>query len=150
ADELRRRGHTALVPPLHDDESIALPFWHQEVESVVAVLERDGANLPLILVGHSGAGALLPEIARRAGRPLADYVFADAGLPLNGQSRLDEMTANSPEFAAQLRADQAAGHRFPEWSADDLRPFIPDDRLRAQMVAELRPRPLAFFEEPIP
>ncbi len=36
------------------------------------------------------------------------------------------------------------------WNAEDWRAVIPDDRLRQRMVAELRPRPLAFFQEPIP
>jgi pimeloyl-ACP methyl ester carboxylesterase len=104
----------------------------------------------MILAGHSGAGALLPAIARRAGRPVAGFVFVDAGLPLDGKTRLEEMGESSPEFAERFRAHTEAGGKFPEWSDEDLRPYIPDDHLRRLMVGELHPRPLDFFDEPIP
>jgi len=150
ADELRTRGHDAIVPTLHDAEDSDAPFWKQEVESVVPLLQRAGATIPMILVGHSGAGAFLPIVAQFTGRPVAAYLFVDAVLPLGGTSRLDEMTASAPELAAQLRRHLQTGGRYPEWTDEALLTQIPDDRLRRQMMGEIRPRPLAFFEEPIP
>jgi len=104
----------------------------------------------LVLVGHSGAGPLLPAIGQSCGYRVGAYIFVDAALPLDGKSRLDGMEADDPGFAAHLRGCLAAGGRFPTWNAEDWRAVIPDDRLRQRMVAELRPRPLAFFQEPIP
>ncbi len=43
-----------------------------------------------------------------------------------------------------------AGGRFPNWNDATLRPLIPDPERRRRMLAELHPRPLAFFEEAIP
>jgi hypothetical protein len=36
------------------------------------------------------------------------------------------------------------------WAEDSLRPLIPNDTMRKQFVSELRPMPLAVYEEPIP
>ena len=149
AERLRESGIEALTPELRDAVGSDAPYWRQHAESVGYALRTVPPDRPLTLVGHSGAGSLLPAIRQAAGRPVAGYIFVDAGLPHDGRSRLDEMHAESPEYAAELRAHIAAGGRFPEWTDDDLREIIPDDRLRRQMLAELRPRALDFFAEPI-
>jgi hypothetical protein len=38
----------------------------------------------------------------------------------------------------------------PPWGDADLREEIPDARLRASVVAEVRPQPRAFWHEPLP
>ena len=143
SDELRRRGHDTSVPELASPTHA--PFWPQHVDSVVGVL----ADLPtaerVVLVGHSGAGPLLPAIGRAAGGPVAAYIFADAGLPTGGESRM-----NIGGFADYLRDLYSRGERFPNWSEPDLRDIVPDPALRARLIAELRPQPLAFWEEPLP
>lgn len=53
-------------------------------------------------------------------------------------------------FAKQLRELYAAGSRFPNWTDEDLRAAIPDPRARQRLLSELRPQPLAFWEESIP
>jgi hypothetical protein len=105
---------------------------------------------PLILVGHSGAGPLLPVISETISQRVLGYIFVDAGLPHPGKSRLDEIRMGAPDFAAELERDLLAGGRFPKWSDEDLRDIIPDDQTRAGLLAELRPRPLAFFTETLP
>ncbi|HYI14279.1 MAG TPA: hypothetical protein VEX37_02735, partial [Thermomicrobiales bacterium] len=60
--ELRRRGVQAAVPALRDESESDLPYWRQQVESVVTTLRGAPAGQPLVLVGHSGAGALLPAL----------------------------------------------------------------------------------------
>jgi hypothetical protein len=150
AEALHQRGLDAVVPVLRDAEDSGHPYWRQEVASVTQALTSVPADRTLVLVGHSGAGALLPAIGQAAGRRVGTYVFVDAGLPLDGTSRLDEMAFSAPELAHELRTHLAAGGRFPEWREKDLRDIVPDERLRRRLVAELQPRPLAFFEEPIP
>jgi hypothetical protein len=49
---------------------------------------------PLVLVGHRGAGALLPAIRQESGRPVAAHLFVDADIPQESQSGL-----GSPEAA---------------------------------------------------
>jgi len=150
AEELRRRGRRVEVPELRDDDDSDLPYWRQEVESVSAMLNQMTDRTPLVLVGHSGAGTLLPLIAQSTRRPIAGLLYVDAGLPLAGASRLSEIAISSPEIARQIGEQLALGNRAPSWSDDDLRPAIPNDALRHQVLHELQPRPLAFYEEPIP
>lgn len=151
AAELQQRGIETMVPTLNDTEDSGSPYWRQHADSVPHWLAAVPSDRLLVLVGHSGAGPLLPIIRQQIDRPIGAYVFVDAGLPAGGRSRLDEMEANSPDFAMRLRQHLASGGRFPTWSDnEEMREIIPDDQLRQGMVAELRPRPLAFFEEPIP
>ncbi len=140
SNELRRHGHGSLVPELASPTET--PFWPQHVDSVVGVLADLPAADPVVLVGHSGAGPLLPAIGRAAGRPVAAYIFVDAGLPTGGASRM-----STGGFADYLRDLYARDERFPNWRDPDLRDTVPDLALRARLIAELRPQPLAFWEE---
>jgi pimeloyl-ACP methyl ester carboxylesterase len=149
ADVLRRRGMDAIVPTLRD-AGAGQPYWRQHAESAAQALADIPADRPLVLVGHSGAGTLLPLIRQRLPHPVAAYLFVDAGLPLDGMSRLGEMEARGSAFGAQLRADLEAGRKYPEWTDEMLRPTIPNDDLRRGIAAELQPRGLDFFIEPFP
>jgi hypothetical protein len=44
----------------------------------------------------------------------------------------------------------AASGSFPTWGDQDLLEEIPDQRVRARVVAEGRPQPRAFWTEPLP
>ena len=150
AVELQKRGLDVLVPTLEDSTESKDPFWKQHSESV----SRSLADLPpkthLTLVAHSGSGPLLPVIRRPIVNPIYAYVFIDAGIPRAGASRLDLMKIEDPEWAAQFEQELIRGARFPNWSLEDLKEVLPDESLRRQMIAELQPRGLEFFTEPIP
>ncbi len=150
AQHLQASGFDVLVPTLTDSGETPPPYWQQHAASVQRALVSLPEERPLVLVGHSGAGPLLPVIAQVAQHPVKAYLFVDAGLPHPGQSQLDEMEASVPAFAQELRQLLASGERFPHWSDEDLREDLPDGRARQQMLAELQPRPLSFFEEVVP
>jgi thioesterase domain-containing protein len=150
AEELRRRGLSVSAPELGDDEGSGLPFWRQHAESAARALAAVDGPQPVVLTGHSGAGPLLPAIAERLKRPVAAYLFVDAGIPRDGASRLDLLRHELPEAAAQLQESLAAGGRFPQWRDQDLQTVLPDAGLRRAVLASLRPRALAFMDEPIP
>jgi pimeloyl-ACP methyl ester carboxylesterase len=150
ADELQQRQVETLVPALVDEGNREAPYWQQHVDAVVSALDALPTNLAPVLVGHSGAGALLPAIGNATYRPIAAYLFVDAGIPLNGLSRLDVMATEDPEFAQSLRDVLAAGGAFPTWTEEDLASVLPNPLIRRQLVAEVRPRSLDFFTEPIP
>lgn len=150
ATTLQDQGFDAVVPVLHDAPDSGLPFWQQHAGAVAHDLTAVPADRELVLVGHSGAGALLPVIAHAARRPIGAYLFVDAGLPRDGLSRLAAMEDEAPAFAHELRHHLANGGRFPEWTAEDLRALIPDERVRRGLMAELHPRDRAFFDEPVP
>lgn len=150
ADDLRQRGVEVIVPLLLTPAEASPPYWKQHADAVARALEPISPGQPLILVGHSGAGVLLPAIRQTTGRPVGAYLFVDAGIPKDGVSRLDLFALfASPEEAGEFRQAASDG-LLPTWSEEDLRGAIQDAELRQRFVAELRPLPLAVYEEPIP
>src|SRR3954469_17423614 len=87
ADELRRMGAAVVVPSLRDADPHAGPYWQAHAHAVVDAINRLAPTEPPVLVGHSGAGVLLPAVRATLGRPVAAYIFADAGIPEDGKSR---------------------------------------------------------------
>jgi len=150
ADQMQQKGLNVVVPLLLDSPNSSKPFWKQHAESVTQALTQIPVNTPFTLVAHSGAGPLLPVIQQSLENPVNAYVFVDAGIPRDGTTRLDLMKSEDPEWAGQLLEELERGERFPNWSMEDLRDIIPDESLREQVVAEIRPRGLSFFTEPIP
>jgi hypothetical protein len=78
------------------------------------------------------------------------YLAVDAGLPVDGASRLDLLEEEDAALADELRRLLGDGGLFPTWTEDDLRELIPDSSRRRSLIAELCPRPLSFWTEPIP
>jgi len=124
---------------------------------LMSVLGKKGGTnrrSPLVLVAHSGAGYLLPQLGvtqRAARRAVGGYVFLDAGIPAPRPStRLDLLAAEHPAMADDLDVLLAAGGRFPPWTADDLRELVPDEALRTAVVDSVRPRGRDFFTEVLP
>ncbi len=150
AQQLQAVGFDVLVPTLTDSGKTPPPYWQQHAASLQRALASIPQERPLVFVGHSGAGSLLPVLAQVAHHPVKAYLFVDAGLPHPGKTRLDEMETTVPEIAQELRQLLASGERFPNWKNEDLSEVLPDGRARQQMLAELQPRPLNFFEEVMP
>ena len=143
AKSLQADGFDVLVPVLTDSGETPPPYWQQHAVSMQQALVPIPPERPLVLVGHSGAGSLLPVLAQAARRPVTASLFVDAVLPHPGKTQLEEM----PEELCQLLA---SGERFPNWKDEDLREVLPDRRARQQLLAEVQPRPLNFFEEVLP
>jgi len=150
ADALHAHQIEALVPSLIDSESDARPYWQQYASAVARELASVPAHCSLILVGHSGAGPLLPAIRQFVPHRVAAYFFVDAGLPRHGASRLELLATESSALATHVRHHLELGGRFPEWTDDQLCTIIPNPQDRKQLLAELQPRALPFFTEPIP
>jgi pimeloyl-ACP methyl ester carboxylesterase len=146
AATLTARGIPAWLPELRDEPASRRPFWQQQAESAAQALNGSAGAQPLVLVGHSGAGALLPAIRQALGRPVAGYVFVDAGLPVDGQTRLSTFGDQEASFREFL----TSGGRFPNWTLADLQETLPDPALALGLVADQRPRALPFWDEPIP
>lgn len=95
AQEMRSLGQDVLVSALEDSSASGDPNWKQHVESVSRSLASLSDSTPVTLVGHSGAGPLLPVIRGSIANPIHAYVFVDAGIPRAGASRLDLMKRRS-------------------------------------------------------
>jgi hypothetical protein len=150
ADQLQQRKVDVLVPKLTDRDDSHFPYWDQHTESVKQALADVPQERRVVLVGHSGAGPLLPAIHRAIAQPVAACLFVDASLPHPGRSRLDELAINAPDLSQKLRPFLFAGGSYPTWGAEELREILPDTFIRDQLLAELHPRHLRFFEEKMP
>ena len=147
---LVRQGLKAFILTLVDNPDSTLPHWQQHVESVTGDLAPIPHSQKFVLVAHSGAGPLLPVIRQKLTHDILAYVFVDAGIPRNGLSRIELMKLEDPQWAEQFHEALLKGEQFPTWTEDDLQEIIPDSESRQKLVAEIRPRSLSFFTEPIP
>jgi pimeloyl-ACP methyl ester carboxylesterase len=150
AHELQAEGLEVSVPALHDAEGTGIPYWQQHATAVQQALSAVSTDRRLILVGHSGAGPVLPVIREHLAQPVAAYMFVDAGIPQPGASRLDLIAAELADLFQSFHAFLIEGGRFPDWRDEDLVEEIPDRQLRHRLLAELQPRALPFWNEPIP
>jgi hypothetical protein len=152
ADTLGAGGIQTVVPTLEADGSA--PYWRSHTRSIVhGIANEVGPGVPLVLVAHNGAGQLLGVLGlvlRDVGYRVDSYILADAGLPPNNQSRLEQLETTAPDFAAELRQHLAAGGRFPNWTDASLRPLIPDSDRRRRLLAGVREPPDSFWRETIP
>lgn len=149
AADLAGRGWEVGVPDLTGSIMAGPPYCVRQAE----VIARSASGQPAILIGHSGAGPLLAPAGARIGQVLG-YIFADAGLPIPGQTW---MQTAPPDLAAHVRemADQQGWlPPWPQWWGDEtLTELIPDPAMRRHFVADCPRLPLAMFEEvhpPVP
>lgn len=138
---LQAESHGVFTPELVDHAGSDLPLWKQEVSSV------EFPEQEIILVGHSGAGALLPAIGQRF--DVRGYIFVDAVVLFGSATRLEMLYAEDEDFASEFEAFLRKGGHFPNWQDEDLRSQIPHDDVRQKLIADLRPRSLPFFIEQI-
>jgi len=148
---LRERGQDVLVVDVDDDDHP--PYAARYVARAALQISAADPRAPLALVGHSGAGPLLPQIGyaqRAAHRQVAAYVFLDSRLPRAEANRLDLMHDADDQFAHAVHDELARGGLAPVWTDEDLVGTGLDPAQRAAVIAAARPRGLAFFEEVLP
>ena len=149
AARVRTLGHPAVVPSLAGVVDDAGPYYRKLARRVSDVVRQARPEGPVVLVGHSGAGGLLPVVGEAVGDVDA-AVFVDAILPHPGRSWFDTAP---PEVREQLRA-LAVGQRLPPWHrwfpAEAVAALLPDENIRARFVSELPEVPVAYFEESAP
>jgi len=136
-----------LVPALLGVAEAPAPQWRH----VPAAMRAATSHLqePIVLVGHSGAGLLLPVIADSLNVQVAALVFVDSFLPPSAGS----LALGPPAFMDQLRALATDGVLAP-WSSwfgeHAVRELVPDERLRAALEAEMPRLPLSYFQASVP
>jgi hypothetical protein len=142
ARELEAAGHRVSVPAVPAE--VAARGWAAFADSVAR--QATGGE---VLVGHSGAGPLLPLIAKRTVRRPSSLVFVDAAVPPSaGAAQL------MPDgMLSELRALATDGV-LPPWSdwfgPEVMRELVPDHDKRAIVASELPTLPLAYFQDPVP
>lgn len=152
ADRLRAEGAEVIVPelPAHGrdpappgDASLA-----GYVDRVSAAI--DGAERPVLLVGHSMGGVVISAAAEARSADIAALIYVAAYVPDDGQSLFDlAMSDEDSQVGASLvdNGDGTVGIRsdaFPDLFCADC-----DADARAALVAGYRDEPVAPLAMPV-
>lgn len=149
-DLLQARGFTVVVPSLAGVLDDGPPYYQKLASRVAEVVRAERPAEPLVLVSHSGAGALVPAVAAACDGVVEAAVFVDAILPHPGASWLDTAPPALREHLRALASDSwlPPWHQwFPPGTLDAL---LPDLDLRSRFITELPRLPVAYFEERAP
>ncbi len=146
AAEAERRGVKAASPDLRRAVIGAPPRVDRLVQAVVgssgALEER------VTVVGHSGAGAFLPEIGRVLGDRLNGLLFIDAVVPpRSGAHR------TSSRVERLLDENTTAGLLAPWldwWPRETVRALLPDVADEAALRHDSPQVPRALYDEVVP
>ncbi|HET7899838.1 MAG TPA: alpha/beta fold hydrolase [Candidatus Nanopelagicales bacterium] len=146
---LHARGDDAVVPDLHYVGAASPPYWPYVVDVVADAMGQLDDDGPVVLVGHSNAGLLLPAIAEGSPRPVGGAVLVDAAMPARGAS-----PAAPPAFLERLRALAAADGSLPRWTQwwddADVAELLPDPEQRRRVVEDQPRLPLAYYQQELP
>jgi pimeloyl-ACP methyl ester carboxylesterase len=148
ASRLRTAGHRVVTPDFSQALLEASPFYPK----IARAIAKDVEEFPddIVLIGHSGAGALLPSIAAAVGPRVRGLLFVDAVLPHPGMSWLDTVPT---DFATRVRELSSDGFLPPWhewWPPHVIAHLLPDDFQRTAFIENLDRRPFAYFDEKTP
>ncbi|HEX6953945.1 MAG TPA: alpha/beta fold hydrolase [Agromyces sp.] len=131
------RVHPVTLPGLESaDAPRAGIGLHDHIDAVVRLV--DGLDAPVVLVGHSGGGAVAQGVVDRRPDRIARVVYVDAAPLGEGDSINDELPVHGDEIP------------LPDWSvfeAADLTDL--DDDLRDRFRARAVPQPAAVASDPM-
>lgn len=143
AEILVDEGAEVLVPDLHQ---LARGQLARDFADALATVIHGHESV--VLVGHSGAGPLLPLAVERARSASVRYVFVDAAVPPPGAP-----LPASQAFRAQLEALVEPDGLLPPWHTwwgpDGMTWLVPDEQRRAFVAADICRLPLAYFDAEI-
>jgi pimeloyl-ACP methyl ester carboxylesterase len=147
ARELERRGRQVVVPSLLGAATAPPPQWRYCIDAVRAATST--LSNPIVLVGHSGGGLLLPAITGAVTTAVSRLIFVDSGVPASS----GETPLAPPPFLAHLRT-LAVNGKLPLWSTwwgeEAMRELVPDEAASAALERELPSLPLSFFDQSVP
>ncbi len=136
-----------LAPSLAEVSGGAAPYYPRLAATLANEIDRR-SDERVVLVGHSGAGTVLPAVAEATTATVIGTIFVDALLPHPGRSWFDTVPA---AMGDQLR-DLARDGMLPPWNEwfppGTIEGLLPDPVMRTRFCEELPTLPLAYFDEP--
>ena len=148
---LRAAGHEVFTPALtglgeRSHLASAQIDLEAHVRDVVGVLEYEDL-LQVVLVGHSYGGMVITGVADRVPERLAQLVYLDAEVPLDGQGEFDLLAPEERAGYQESARSKGQGWRIPPPVPEPL-PAELDPNLRWAM-SRMVPQPLATFTQPL-
>ncbi len=144
AVEVRSHGFDVAVPDLRAALAEPRPQWQAILD--LATSAAEGAP-PDVIIGHSGAGALLPLLADRVQANVVAYV--DAVVPGEGPQY-----EASEQFLAVVDKLPREGPLLPPWHTwwgdDVILRLLPNDELRRRITADTPSVPRSLYDDPVP
>ena len=150
AARLRRLGHSVVMPSLTRVFEAGPPYYSRLAACASEAVGQVGPGSAMVVVGHSGAGALLPAITSLIGARVRTAIFVDAILPHLGASWF-ETAPTALRAQLQHRAVNGWLPLWHEWFPRGvLGVLIPDTDLRARFIADVPKVPVGYIEEHAP
>ena len=148
---LREAGHDVFTPALTglgERAHLAAPTTDLDthVQDVLAVLHYEDLR-DVVLVGHSYGGMVITGVADQTGDRLAQLVYLDADVPLDGECELDLVPLDERRQYEEAARSQGDGWRIPPPFPDVLPPGT--DPTVAWVVARMVPHPLRTLTQPL-
>jgi hypothetical protein len=138
ADALDAVGWSTTVPDLRD--AVSSP------EAYIDAVGRAVDSVDVV-IGHSGAGAILPVVA--ANTTASATVFIDALVP-----DTSDVFMPSGRFVELLDSLPVSEGLLPPWHewwpTETLEQVLPDDSLRRLVVSEIPRVPRSFYDQSVP
>jgi pimeloyl-ACP methyl ester carboxylesterase len=125
---------------LHELNRISL---YNHVKDVTNMLFYEDLS-EVVLVGHSYGGMVITGVAAKEPQRLAQLVYLDAYLPLEGEN---EIALWPPDQKEKYRADLASGIRFRPPLASSML-GITDPKMSKWVQERLTPHPYSTYEDP--
>lgn len=140
APTIRAAGHTVATPTLPGLESLNADRsgirLRDHIEAIVKLV--DATDGPIVLVGHSGGGAIAHAVADARAERIARVVYVDSGPTADGKFIYDGYPATEGEIP------------LPDWSAFDPAELVGlTDEIRDRMRERAIPQPAAVATDPM-
>jgi pimeloyl-ACP methyl ester carboxylesterase len=148
---LRADGHEVLTPcltGLGERAHLAQASTNLDthIRDVEAVLQYEDLH-DVVLVGHSYGGMVITGLADRGCDRIAQLVYLDADVPLDGQSELDMLSDDEREPWLEAARTRGDGWLIPPPFPDPLPPGLAPEVVWT--ISRMVPQPLATFTQPV-
>lgn len=136
---LQARGYETLCPDLQGHST-----WAEITRAAVSATVGDGFQANVV-VGHSGAGVIMANVARAL--DVQQLRFVDAVLPPDEGEWYPSVRIRS-SLASLANADGILPPWNTWWNPNMMRRLVPDDDLRSIIEFECQPTPLSLYDNP--
>lgn len=140
------QGIDAVVPDLIHVAEAEPPRWKMLVDTAVAA--ADGLDGPVVVIGHSGASAYLPEIGRRLGDHVRVFIFVDAVVPPRHGAH--QTPAGMKQLLDEKTVNGILLRWLDWWPAEAVEEMLPNAADCEVLCADMPRLPRSLFDEGIP